>query len=125
MKKLVSILCMVLLIAISASASTFSDNFDSKTFTDASWCTLLDTWDHVRLNNRDSGYHGTNNIFGNPAAASFANNQQYFSQANLSVETLLRLDGDETDKKSTSTGLESHKTTERRLHGIWLTCLIS
>ncbi|MBU1053485.1 MAG: VPLPA-CTERM sorting domain-containing protein [Proteobacteria bacterium] len=102
----IKILMIVLLffsVAVSANAD-FSDNFDSESYTSAHWDVLLDSWDHIALGSPDLGYHGINNTPGNPAAASFANNQQYYSQANLSVQSLLRLDGNEAEKKNTSSG---------------------
>jgi hypothetical protein len=62
----------------SANAAIFTDNFDSEAYTTANWDILLNSWDHVGLGGADLGYHGYNNVAGNPAAVSFANNQQYY-----------------------------------------------
>jgi len=97
------VVLLFLFLTVPASAN-FSDNFDSEADTSANWDVLLNSWDHVDLGDPDFGYHGNNNVGGNPAAASFADNQQYYSQANLTVNSLLRLDGNEADQENTSTG---------------------
>jgi hypothetical protein len=80
-----------LFIAVTADAA-FVDDFDNPTFTGANWSVVLPTWDFTTLDGPDKGYHGDNNVEGNPGALSFANNQQYYDQANLTVETQLRVD---------------------------------
>ena len=98
------VVSVFLFLTVPASAATFSDNFDNADYTSANWDVLLNTWNRVFLNGSNWGYHGINDVSGNQAAASFADNQQYFFQPNLTVNSLLRLDGYEADQENTSTG---------------------
>jgi hypothetical protein len=102
-KILLLVVSLLLPVALPANAS-FSDNFDSEAYTSDNWDVLLDSWNRVDLGSGDWGYHGINDVLENPAAASFADNQQYYYQTNLSMESLLKLDGNESDKQNTSTG---------------------
>jgi len=103
--KVFFVLSLSLFLPIQTNAAIFTDNFDSEVYTTANWDILINSWDHVSLGGADLGYHGYNNVEGNPAAASFANNQQYYEQANLTVDSLMRLEGNEADQKNISAGL--------------------
>jgi len=80
-----------------------TDNFDVPANTATLWDNFGGSWNHPILVNSDLGYHGVADS-GSSGTAAFVANQQYFEMADLSIETLLRIDGAEDAGRDVAVG---------------------
>jgi hypothetical protein len=95
-KELLKAVCLIGITGIS-QAATFSDNFDNPTFTNSHWKVgdplLPQTWSFPSLGGADLGYQGTVDTYGTEDPSSqVANNWQQYYNANLYIESLVRID---------------------------------
>jgi len=101
---LIVLLFLFIVVPANAGIVTITDDFDNSDKTADLWdASFGGSWDHIELTGPDLGYHGVANSESSGTAA-FVANQQYFDIANLSMKTLVKIDGSDTDRKDVVAG---------------------